>query len=140
MAGIPGIKGNQSAARKITLKEMKDDVIRGLQKHQVRDKFVSGQYYSKTSSVRSFNDYWRDMLDLFAEEFEKNREDLKSKFLARYLYLYELAVQKNNLKDARAILDSIVKLTGADEPIRQEIDLTGGFSIDFGLDNIVKDE
>ena len=89
---------------------------------------------------RRFTNYWKDMIEKFGEEFEDNREALKAKFIARYTYLYEQALMKNDLKDAKAVLDSIVKLTGADEPIKAEIDLTGGFVIDFGLDNIVKDD
>ena len=100
---------------------------------------MNGEYNNKALTNASFCGYWNEMISLFAEEFEKNREDLKSKFLARYLYLYEMAINNKRTKEAKDILDSIVKLTGADEPIRQEIDVNGGFVIDFGLDNIVKD-
>lgn len=134
-----GKNEHQVQEKRRVLEAMYFDVIHGKQKYQIREKFTSQGYENKTHSDRQFFTYWNDMMDLFAEEFEKNREDLKSKFLARYLFLYEKAVDKNDMKGAKDILDSIVKLTGADEPIRQEIDVNGGFVIDFGLDNIVKD-
>ena len=136
---VKGKNEHQVQEKRRVLEAMYFDVIHGKQKYQIREKFTAQAYDNKTHSDRQFFTYWNDMMDLFAEEFEKNREDLKSKFLARYLYLYEKAVDKKDLKGAKDILDSIVKLTGADEPIRQEIDVNGGFVIDFGLDNIVKD-
>lgn len=134
-----GQNEHQVHEKRRVLEAMYFDVIHGKQKYQIREKFTSQGYNNKTHSDRQFFTYWNAMIDLFAEEFEKNREDLKSKFLARYLFLYEKAIDSKNLKEAKNILDSIVKLTGADEPIRQEIDVNGGFVIDFGLDNIVKD-
>ena len=134
-----GRNEHQVHEKRRVIEAMYFDVIHGKQKYQIREKYTSQGYNNKTHSDRQFYEYWNAMMDLFAEEFEKNREDLKSKFLARYLYLYEKAVDAKNLKGAKDILDSIVKLTGADEPIRQEIDINGDFVIDFGLDNIVKD-
>lgn len=134
-----GRNEHQVQEKRRVIEAMYFDVIHGKQKYQIREKYTSQGYNNKTHSDRQFYEYWNAMMDLFAEEFEKNREDLKSKFLARYLYLYEKAVDAKNLKGAKDILDSIVKLTGADEPIRQEIDINGDFVIDFGLDNIVKD-
>lgn len=137
-------------AKANTIEEMHNDVLQGMTKYRVRQKFLGGGYIvpdtieedrSKEGRnlERRFNRYWNDMLSKFGEEFEENREALRAKFIARYTYLYNLAVNKNDLKDAKAILDSIVRLTGADEPTRQEIDLNGGFIIDFGLDNIVQE-
>lgn len=139
MAGKGGNHFNMLQHKRDIISAMYDDCIRGKQKYQVREKFMNGEYNNKALTNASFCGYWNEMISLFAEEFEKNREDLKSKFLARYLYLYEMAINNKRTKEAKDILDSIVKLTGADEPIRQEIDVNGGFVIDFGLDNIVKD-
>ena len=139
MAGKGGNHFNMLQHKRDIISAMYDDCIRGKQKYQIREKFMNGEYNNKALTNASFCGYWNEMILLFAEEFEKNREDLKSKFLARYLYLYETAINNKRTKEAKDILDSIVKLTGADEPIRQEIDVNGGFVIDFGLDNIVKD-
>lgn len=139
MAGKGGNHFNMLQHKRDIISAMYDDCIRGKQKYQIREKFMNGEYNNKALTNASFCGYWNEMILLFAEEFEKNREDLKSKFLARYLYLYETAINSKRTKEAKDILDSIVKLTGADEPIRQEIDVNGGFVIDFGLDNIVRD-
>lgn len=146
-----GLSRKMKEAKQNTLDEMHYDVLKGVTKYRIRKKFLNGEYtLPETDSAdmskdgrnleRRFTYYWKDMIDKFGEEFEGNREALKSKFIARYTYLYEQALLKNDLKDAKAILDSIVKLTGADEPIKQEIDINGGFVIDFGLDGEVKDE
>lgn len=144
-----GLNRKMHDAKMNTIDEMHFDVLKGVTKYRIRKKFLNGEYtlpeFGEDKSKdgrnleRRFTAYWKDMIEKFGEEFEDNREALKSKFIARYTYLYEQALLKNDIKDAKAILDSIVKLTGADEPIKQEIDLNGGFVIDFGLDNIVKD-
>lgn len=145
-----GLNRKLKEAKANTLDEMHYDVLKGVTKYRIRKKFLNGEYtLPETDKAdmskdgrnleRRFTNYWHDMIEKFGEEFEDNREALKAKFIARYTYLYEQALNKNDLKDAKAILDSIVKLTGADEPIKQEIDISGGFVIDFGLDNIVKD-
>lgn len=134
-----GRNANQIKNRKDTIKAMYQDCIRGKQKWEIKEKWLDGKYKNNARGEQTFGEYWREMLERFKDEFEKNREDLKSKFLARYMSLYEKAVDKGNIKEARQILDSITKLTGADEPVKQEINLSGDFVIDFGLDNIVKD-
>ena len=127
------------AEKNRAIEAMYNDCIRGKQKYQIREKFVEGKYDNKSQSDRSFYEYWNAMTDKFAEEFEEHREQLKSKFLARYLYLYEQFVDRKDYKGAREVLDSLKKMTGMDDPIQAEIDVNGGFVIDFGLDNIVKD-
>lgn len=134
-----GHNANVIAEKRRVIEAMYNDCIRGKQKYQIREKFTDGGYDNSTRSDRSFFDYWNGMMDKFAEEFEDNREKLKSKFVSRYLFLYEKCVEKNDFKGAREILDSLKRMTGMDDPIQAEIDVNGGFVIDFGLDNIVKD-
>ena len=78
------------------------------------------------------------MIDKFAEEFEENKKQLKSKFISRYLFLYEKFVEEKNYKGAREVLDSLKKMTGMDEPIEANIDLSGELTVDFGLDNEIE--
>ena len=47
-------------------------------------------------------------------------------------------VSKGKFKEAKEVLDSIAKMTGVNEPDEVKIDFEN-FTIDFGLDNIVKD-
>lgn len=124
--------------------KMYQDVLNGLSKREIKNKFLGGEYPVPTagtlrSEERKFFRYWNSMLEQFGEEFEGSMKDLKAKLIARYTYLYERCMAGNNLKDARSVLDSIVKLTGADAPQKQEIELKG-FTIDFGLDDVVKDD
>lgn len=139
MSVTNGHNANVIAEKRRVIEAMYNDCIRGKQKYQIMEKFVNGKYDNAAKSDRTFRDYWNEMIDKFAEEFEENREKLKSKFLSRYLFLYEKCIEKNDFKGAREILDSLKKMTGMDDPIQAEIDVNGGFIIDFGLDNIVKD-
>lgn len=134
-----GHNANMIAEKRRVINAMKDDCIRGKQKYEIREKFTDGKYNNDVCGDRSFYEYWNDMIAKFGEEFEANREQLKSKFVSRYLFLYEKMIEKNDLKGAREVLDSLKRMTGMDDPIQAEIDVNGGFVIDFGLDNIVKD-
>lgn len=128
-----GTNANQVYKKNRIIEAMYNDVIRGKQKYQVREKFTSQGYDEKICGERTFFSYWNDMMDKFAEEFEENKKQLKSKFISRYLFLYEKMVEKNDLKGAREVLDSLKKMTGMDEPIEANIDLSGELIVDFGL-------
>lgn len=118
-----GLNRKLHEAKKNTLEEMHNDVLRGMTRYRVRRKFLDGEYTLPCTPVadmskdgrnleRRFTAYWDDMIEEFGKEFEKDRDKLRSKFLAKYNYLYEQALLKGDVKDARAILDSMVKLTG----------------------------
>lgn len=130
-----GKNANVINEKKRVIEAMYNDCIRGKQKYQIREKFVEGKYDNKVCSDRSFYEYWNNMIDKFAEEFEENKKQLKSKFVARYLYLYEKMIDKNDLKAAREVLDSLKKMTGMDEPLEADINLNGELIVDFGIDN-----
>jgi hypothetical protein len=128
-----GTNANQVHKKNRIIEAMYNDVIRGKQKYQVREKFTSQGYDENICGERTFFSYWNDMMDKFAEEFEENKKQLKSKFISRYLFLYEKMIEKNDLKGAREVLDSLKKMTGMDEPIEANIDLSGELIVDFGL-------
>lgn len=140
MNNTNGSNANQMHNKERVIELMYQDCIRGKIKHQIREKFVKQKYDNETCSDRQFYTYWNCMLDKFAEEFEDHKEKLKDKFIARYMYLYEKAVEEKKYKEAREVLDSLKKMTGMDEPIEADININGGFVIDFGLDDIVKDK
>lgn len=127
--------------KKRALKAMEEDVLRGMPRHKVMEKFQNDEYgcydpnCTPGTNERKFRVYWRDMLKLFAQEFEENREDLKSKFCSRYMYVYELCLKEGKLKEAINALDSLKKMTGVDAPqkVEQDIDLQGEVVIDFGI-------
>lgn len=134
MSITKGNNANVIAEKKRVIEAMYYDCIHGKQKYQIREKFVDGKYDNKVCSDRSFYEYWNVMIDKFAEEFEENKKQLKSKFVARYLYLYEKMIDKNDLKGAREVLDSLKKMTGMDEPLEADININGELIVDFGLD------
>jgi len=133
MSKTNGKNANVINEKKRVIEAMYNDCIRGKQKYQIREKFVDGKYDNSSKSDRSFYEYWNVMIDKFAEEFEENNKQLKSKFVARYLYLYEKMIDKNDLKGAREVLDSLKKMTGMDEPLEADININGELIVDFGL-------
>lgn len=128
-----GHNANVIARKRRIIEAMYNDVIRGKQKYQVREKFINKEYDDNVCSDRTFYDYWNDMMNKFAEEFEENKKQLKSKFISRYLFLYEKFIEKKDFKGAREVLDSLKKMTGMDEPLEANIDLSGELIVDFGL-------
>ena len=138
MSKTNGKNANVINEKKRVIEAMYNDCIRGKQKYQIREKFVDGKYDNSSKSDRSFYEYWNVMIDKFAEEFEENKKQLKSKFVARYLYLYEKMIDKNDLKGAREVLDSLKKMTGMDEPLEADININGELIVDFGLGDEVE--
>lgn len=138
MSKTNGKNANVINEKKRVIEAMYSDCIRGKQKYQIREKFVDGKYDNSSKSDRSFYEYWNVMIDKFAEEFEENKKQLKSKFVARYLYLYEKMIDKNDLKGAREVLDSLKKMTGMDEPLEADININGELIVDFGLGDEVE--
>ena len=60
--------------------------------------------------------------EIIKANFQAEIPYLKDALYNDYRNLYESAVAKNNIKEARSVLDSIAKLTGANEPDKLEID------------------
>lgn len=135
MAFTKGHNANVIAEKRRIINAMKDDCIRGKQKYEIREKFTDGKYNNDVCSDRSFYEYWNDMIAKFGEEFEANREQLKSKFVSRYLFLYEKMIEKNDLKGAREVLDSLKRMTGMDDPSKLDLNMSGDIQIDFGFTN-----
>ena len=135
MAFTKGHNANVIAEKRRIINAMKDDCIRGKQKYEIREKFTDGKYNNDVCSDRSFYEYWNDMIAKFGEEFESNREQLKSKFVSRYLFLYEKMIEKNDLKGAREVLDSLKRMTGMDDPSKLDLNMSGDIQIDFGFTN-----
>ncbi len=131
-------------AKKLNLKtqeiieKMHDDFLSGLPKHLMRKKFVSDMYCDfNTTSLGTknnrFNQLYNQMIEEFSEDFEDNREMLKGKFLARYNFLFNQAVEKGNIKEARQVLDSLKDLTLGKEKEKLDVNMQmeGELNINF---------
>lgn len=127
-----GIQGGSAVIEK-----MHFDVLNGMPKYMVKDRFYNGEYYelpkdlTTKAKYKRFNRAWDIMIDKFGKDFEENNEMLKSKFLAKYNYLYQLAVDKGNIKEARQILDSLTHLLGVDNPQKVDLNVGGDIKIEF---------
>ena len=104
-----GLNRKMHDAKMNTIDEMHFDVLKGVTKYRIRKKFLNGEYtlpeFGEDKSKdgrnleRRFTAYWKDMIEKFGEEFEDSREALKSKFIARYTYLYEQALFWDRVND-----------------------------------------
>ena len=70
------------------------------------------------------------------EYYLKDKEHFAEEFYQKYNYLYQQSIENNNLRTAKDILDSMVKLTGAGEFNKQKVEFDGEapIVISFGFD------
>lgn len=68
------------------------------------------------------NMYIQEAKELIRREFPYDTEDLKEELLAKYRHLYHQNMELKDLKEARAVLDSVVKLTAG---INTQINVLG---------------
>ena len=126
--------------KKAEIAKMHMDVLNGAPKSLVKERYFNGEYIDEVADLndnakhKRFQRAWDAMIDEFGKDFEENKNDLKSKFLAKYNYLYQLAIDKGNIKEARQILDSLRDMTGADEPTKVDLNVDGVVHIEFDTD------
>lgn len=133
-------KENHIMKKKAEVAKMHMDVLNGAPKALVKQRYFNGEYIDEVIGLndnakhKRFQRAWDAMIDEFGKDFEENKNDLKSKFLAKYNYLYQLAIDKGNIKEARQILDSLREMTGADEPTQVDMNIDGDINIEFNTD------
>ena len=88
--------------------------------------------YSEGGAQGVLHEVYTDLKDYF----DKNKAYFQQEYLARYNYLYQQSIKNNNLRAAKDILDSMVKLTGAGEFNKQKVEFDGEtpIVISFGFD------
>jgi hypothetical protein len=82
-------------------------------------KYCAELWHIKPQSVYS---YINLAVAEMAEYTNKNKAAIKDEFISRYTNLYRIALQKNQLKTAKSILDSLVKILGLQAPTQIEVD------------------
>lgn len=123
--------------KKAEIAKMHMDVLNGAPKSLVKERYFNGEYIDEVIGLndnakhKRFQRAWDAMIDEFGKDFEENKNDLKSKFLAKYNYLYQLAIDKGNIKEARQILDSLREMCGTDEPTQVDLQVDGDIDIKF---------
>ena len=116
------------------------DIANGVSRSQVIEKITKGVYegMERPLAARTAANYYNAALDRFAVDCDIEAEKLRNLFYGRYESLYEEAVRKNDIYNAKGILDSMAKIFGIEKKTPQNAiqirsDVEGGITVNFGF-------
>ena len=125
-------KDRISKIDKLTLlKDVRKRMLKGATAQDIKE-YLAGLGYNEGGAQGVLHEVYTDLKDYF----DKNKAYFQQEYLARYNYLYQQSLENNNLRTAKDILDSMVKLTGAGEFNKQKVEFDGDspIVISFGFD------
>ena len=115
------------------------DVCNGVSRRDCQKKLTEGAYGNKPISVQQARAYYTAVLDQIAQNTDIEHKRLKDVLWSRYESLLETAVKKDDLYNARGILDSMAKIFGLEQKApTTAIQINGGdekIVVNFGLSN-----
>lgn len=120
------------------------DIANGVSRSDITQKLINGLYSSqkgqqKNMSYRQAQEYWNTALERMHYNKDIELDKLRDVFYSRYEALFEEAVKKNDIYNAKAILDSMSKIFGIEQKTPSTaIQINNGgddkIVINFGLD------
>jgi len=122
---------------KMTKGQVEDLLTRSLQ--EILDKHLSYTEYTKwitneyRISFQQANEYWLRTWTLLQEKYQLERDQLINKHLQKYWQIYDLALAKEDLNNARQTLNDISKLLGMAEPEKVDVKQELKIKFKFGL-------
>jgi len=126
-----------SRKKKMTTAEVEDLLTKSLE--EILDKHLSYTEYTKwitneyRISFQQANEWWLRTWTLLREKYQLDRDQLINKHLQKYWQIYDLALMKEDLNNARQTLNDISKLLGMAEP--EKIDVKQELKIKFKFGN-----
>lgn len=121
----------------MTKGQVEDLLTRSLQ--EILDKHLSYTEYTKwitneyRISFQQANEYWLRTWTLLQEKYQLERDQLINKHLQKYWQIYDLALAKEDLNNARQTLNDISKLLGMAEPEKVDVKQELKIKFKFGL-------
>lgn len=113
------------------------DICNGVSRRDCQKKLTLGEYGNKPISTRQAQFYYKAALDQLAENTDIEAKRLKDILFSRYESLFETAVQKNDIYNAKGILDSMARIFGLEQKTpTTAIQINGGdekIVVNFGL-------
>lgn len=106
-----------------------DQIAKGLQRSVIQDEIIQ-RYHVKPSTARI---YIRKALDRVGDLMSQQRGKQLAKVLLRYEHLYKVSIEAGDLKTAKGVLDSQVKLLSLDRKVQSEekqIDVVSEYEIE----------
>lgn len=120
------------------------DIANGVSRSDITQKLMNGLYSSqkgqqKNMSYRQAQEYWNTALERMHYNKDIELDKLRDVFYSRYEALFEEAVKKNDIYNAKSILDSMSKIFGIEQKTpNTAIQINNGgddkIIINFGLD------
>lgn len=120
------------------------DIANGVSRSDITQKLMNAMYSSqkgqqKNMSYRQAQEYWNTALERMHYNKDIELDKLRDVFYSRYEALFEEAVKKNDIYNAKAILDSMSKIFGIEQKTpATAIQINNGgddkIVINFGLD------
>ena len=113
------------------------DVCNGVSRRDCQKKLTEGAYGNKPISQQQARAYYTAVLDQISQNTDIEHKRLKDVLWSRYEALLETAVKKDDLYNARGILDSMAKIFGLEQKTpTTAIQINGGdekIVVNFGL-------
>ena len=85
-------------------------------------------------SKNQANEYWLRTWSVLKEKYSLEREQLITKHLRKYWEIYDYSLQKDDLSNARQVLNDISKLLGMNEAEKLDIKQELKIRFKFGTD------
>ncbi len=137
-AGRP--KGSRK--KKMTKGEVEDLISKSLDRilteHLSYTEYIQWIVTEYKLSKNQANEYWLRSWSVLKEKYSLEREKLITKHLRKYWEIYDLSLQKDDLSNARQVLNDISKLLGMNEPER--VDVTQELKIRFKFNTSENDK
>ena len=91
------------------------DICNGVSRRDCQKKLTLGEYGNKPISTRQAQFYYKAALDQLAENTDIEAKRLKDVLWSRYESLLETAIKKDDIYNAKGILDSMAKIFGLEQ-------------------------
>ena len=141
MENKPG-RPKGSRKKKMSKGEVQDLISKSLDRilseHLSYTEYIDWIVAEYKVSKNQANEYWLRTWSVLKEKYSLEREQLITKHLRMYWEIYDLSLQKDDLSNARQVLNDISKLLGMNEAEKLDIKQELKIRFKFGTDD--KDE
>ena len=133
-------RGRPVGSRRVKLNRVQVEDFLTQSLHEILDNHLSYTQYvewckqtNNLSQVQA-NEYWLRVWTMLSEKYQLERDQLINKHLQKYWSLYDMALDKEDISNARQILESISKLLGMAEPEKLNVEQELKIRFKFGGD------
>lgn len=124
-----------STKKKLTKTEqerlIKDSIKKIMTEHLSWKDYINWSYKNGISKHQA-NENWKTCWTTIREKYELDKQKQVSKHLLKYWQIYDDAMFKGDLSNARQTLDAIAKMMGLNEPDKLDMNTSGEITFKFG--------